>query len=196
MFFPIQPLTFANFFKIWTRVLSIGFSTYESTIFLRNYFVPDCSDYVEELSAIEKNTLTCENSTEIATLAPLNEQPDSLECTNKKSFIHYTREKPTQHEIFVSTSPELEFCYEEDIQTLGGTVKDGQKVNEWIPDRKTEPIKRDSIPLKDRTKTLNDIRRLDSTADRETVLKIIRSYKQDQTTEKYVQEVIDGLIDW
>lgn len=71
--------------------------------------------------------------------------PELDSSYSSSSKISYTRDYPTRDETFVSTSPNSELHYQEDVQkfeieTLDGKVKqiqklNGEKIIEWVKDR-------------------------------------------------------------
>lgn len=160
-----------------------GFRIAESA---RNQLAIDCSDYVEKLP-VRENTSRISGET--------------LEPENSK--ISVSPSKPTRHETFISTAPGQSLYYEDrtEIETLDGVVTEGKKVNgEKIVYWKTSPKKplvteSDYIPLKDRTKTLADVRDLDSTMDREAAERIRERIEKEQVQCRIIDEFLDELLE-
>jgi hypothetical protein len=67
-------------------------------LFRLEYFI-DCTDYVKQLPQ-----------------ANLEELPYSSSPSSSKNLISYTREEPTRHEAFVSTSPNKELHYQQELK--------------------------------------------------------------------------------
>lgn len=146
---------------------------------LRSKFFINCSEYVKELPNFK----------------PLPE----LDLTSS-ALKPYTRELPTRYDGFVSTSPNLELHYQEDLEiaTLDGKFKEIQKLNgdknlEWLKNRQDRIVKPKYIPLKRRTKTLADVKNLDTTFDKSSALQIINSIQKDQITARLIRESLDDM---
>jgi len=164
---------------------------FSSVEFLRStYFAHfiDCSDYVVEL-----------RQTEIKEL-PHADLDSSYSSSSKISYI---REYPTRHDTFVSTSPNSELHYQEDVQkfqieTLDGTIKQTQKVNgersiNWVKNREPKNLNSNKyVPLQTRTRTLDDVKKLDSTVDRESASEIIKTINEEQVTAALIRKSLDG----
>ena len=162
--------------------------SYRVAEYCRNVLAIDCTDYVEELPFEEKNLLS--------------EGPLALEAeTNQNSKISVSSSKPTRHETFVSTAPGQELHYEKKvkIETLDGFYKEqtklnGEKTFTWKPNqylKKSQVTETKHIPLKDRTKTMADLRNLDSTRNRESVERIRYQIEKEQIPLRIIDELLE-----
>lgn len=119
---------------------------------------------VEELPFAEKNLLS---------EGPLEAQTSKVSVTSSK---------PSRHDTLVSTAPGEHLHYEKKVKidSLDGfyqeqTKINGQKTLTWKPHSKPNQISQSEyVKLADRTKTMNDLRELDSSVNRESA-RIIRS---------------------
>ena len=83
---------------------------------LRSKYLIDCTDYVKHLTQANLKELP-----RVETLPELN----SSSSSSSKNLIYYTREEPTRHDAFVSTSPNQQLHYQEEIkiETLDGEIR-------------------------------------------------------------------------
>lgn len=169
-------------------ILPTWFSSYTLAEYGRNALAIDCTDYVEELPFVEKNLIA--------------EAPLALEAkTNPNSKVSVSLSKPNRHETFISTAPGQELHYEDRVkrESLDGFYKEVTKVNgektvTWKPHpdlKKPQVTDARQIPLKDRTKTMADIRNLDSTQTRESVEKIRKQIAREQILAQIVDESLE-----
>lgn len=154
----------------------------------RNLLAIDCTDYFEELPVRESNSLS---------------YGEPLEEITENSKISVAPSKPTRHEAFASTAPGETLYYEErknmEIETLDGTYKErrqlnGRKVTTWKSDsshKKHKVTESSYIPLADRTSTLENVRDLDSTIDRESVYKIRDQIRKEQLQCRAVDDFVE-----
>lgn len=176
--------------------VSIVFSLLE---YARLQYTIDCSKYVLELPQTEMKKLPDPHPNSLPEL-------DSSSGSSSKITMSYTREEPTQHNTYISTSPGSELHYQADVEkleikTLDGTIKKTKKLNgdraiEWVENRKRvewESEKAKYIPLRYRTRTLADVKRLDSTFDRESTRELIQTIKEEQVQSRLIKEsCLDG----
>lgn len=155
---------------------------------LRSTYLIDCSDYVKQLSQT--------NLKELPHVETLSEG-DSSSSSSSKNLISYTREEPTRHDAFVSTSPNQQLHYQKDskIETLDGEIRDVSRPKgkslEYVKTREpAKVIESAYIPLEQRTRTLSDVRSLDSTADRESASKITQTILEEQLKASLIREAI------
>lgn len=145
-----------------------------------------CEDYIKELTAVtitqteSKNQKIC-NSENLCTTNQLEVQ------TQEK--LTYIRDLDRSDQ-FVVTSPDVDIHYQEDVNkrlnipTLYGKVQLSQKLNtdpvvEWKKDREISPdsFKQGYTPLQKRTKTLSDIKHMDSSSDHKAVDTLIENHQ-------------------
>lgn len=170
-------------------ILAKSAGVFSSTEFLRsNYFI-NCAEYVRELPQKDLKEL------------PYVETFPEGDSSGSK--ISYTRESLSRHDGFVSTSSNQQLHYQEDvenlsIETLDGKMKQTQKLSgeknfEWLRNRATKKsVKSNYIPLDHRTRTLADVRELDSTIDRESVNAITKSVQEEQIKARLIREAAEG----
>lgn len=168
-------------FQFFLTVLKTVGSFRAAELVRSRYFI-DCTDYVKELPQANINELT------------RGETLPELDSSSSKSLISYTRENPTRHDTFVSTSPNQQLHYQEEvkIETLDGEIRrvktlKGEKIC-YMPDRdpKTKNLA-NYIPLEQRTKTLADVKNLDSTLDRESAGDITNSIIEENSIIKIIK---------
>lgn len=158
--------------------LIINYSaTYRMTSLLRTSALIDCTNYRKELPVTQQRY---------------------LEGTEAENQISYVREAPEKNDIFVSTSPNSDLHYQKDfeVDTMDGRFKQCQNLNgdksiEWLPNRKENSPTSNYIPLKSRTKTLDDLRQLDSSINRESASKSIKAAQQQQLISIIIDESIE-----
>lgn len=108
-------------------------------------------------------------------------------------------------DTFLSTAPGQELHYEStpkkanvEVETFEGILKERQKLNGEKPLTWTasKPIKHKHkssyIPLKERTRTLSDVKDLDTTLARESAARIESAIKEEQTKFKLIEEALRG----
>ena len=149
----------------------------------RNALAIDCTDYVEELPSLPTRSLALEAE------------------TSQNSKVSVSASKPTRHETFVSTAPGQELHYQEEqplkMEAFDGFYKEGVKLNgdktlTFQPhSQNSQVVRKKYIPLKDRTKTVSDIRDLDSTCNRESAERI----KNQIVKEKIAVQILDEFLE-
>lgn len=168
---------------------------FSSVEFLRSTYYAhliDCSDYVVELP-----------QTDIKELPHADTLPELDSSSSSSSKISYTRDHPNRHDTFVSTSPNSDLHYQEDVQkfqikTLDGSLKQTKRLNgettiEWVKNRESNQCRNPKyIPLEGRTRTLADVKNLDSTVDRESASEIIKTITEEQVTAALIRQSLDG----
>lgn len=175
-------LQYKNILYSFFSAIPVWFSSFKVAESTRNVLAIDCTDYVQELPVLEKNLLSETN-------------------VDSNSKISVSLSKPTRHETFTSTSPGQELHYEEriNIDSLDGFYKEGTKLNgektlTWKPHsslNKPQVTENRHIPLKERTKTLADLRNLDSTNTRESAEKIRNQIEKEQILIRIVDEFLE-----
>lgn len=165
--------------KVW-----IG---HEAAELLRSRLLIDCTDYFKALPQADLKEF------------PRIETSPELDSSSSENSISYTREEPSRHETFVSTTPNQELHYQEEvkIETLDGQIRRVNKVKgktiEYVRDRgPVKSIKSSYIPLAQRTRTLADVKTLDSTIDRESAQKITKVILQEQIKAGLILESLNG----
>ena len=170
----------------WVLSFRIGHSA-------RDLLAIDCTDYFQELPVRDNNSLPYGYG-------------KPLEDVGDNSKIHFTPSQPTRHETFVSTAPGEPLYYENRekelvhiVHTLDGQVKESQQVNgerviHWKSDfsiTKKEVTKPSYIPLADRTATLENVKALDSTIDRESMNRIRDRIRKEQLQCRVINDFIE-----
>ncbi len=151
----------------------------------------DCEDYVQELPQTKVEAL-----------------PDS-DGSSSKQLITYTSEKPTRHDGFLLTDSNQKLHYKEDIpqdlianpanneiETLDGQIRQvctpGEgRVFKWTPEPKKEIPSRSGsryVPLKDRTRTLADLKDFDTTANKESAARVRDAILDEQRKASLIKE--------
>ena len=178
--------------NLWVSFLSAipGWAgSFRIAEYTRNVLAIDCSDYVEKLPVRESKSL------------PYGEPLEQEICDNSK--ISVSPSKPTRHETFISTAPGQDLYYEEkreiEVETLEGVYKESRKVNGekiviWKSNRQPKKhivTESEYIRLKDRTRTLADVRDLDSTVDRESADRIRERIQKEQIQYKIIEDFLE-----
>ena len=161
---------------------------HEAAELLRSRLLIDCTDYFKTLPQADLKEL------------PRIETSPELASSSSENSICYTREEPSRHETFVSTTPNQQLHYQEEemkIETLDGQIRRVNKVKgkaiEYVRDRgPVKSIESSYIPLAQRTRTLADVKTLDSTVDRESAQKITKVILQEQIKASLILESLNG----
>lgn len=142
----------------------------------RTFLLIDCQDYVKELP---------------------NANAKYIGPGQTSEEIYYTRNEPVKEDMYVSTKPNAELYYQNDheFETLDGkwterTQLNGQQSVQWGPNRKRVSPTSSYVPLKARTKTLADLNHLDTTDDRKSAQRIVRSVQRAQVIEDHMDEIL------
>lgn len=115
--------------------------------------------------------------------------------------INFPESKPIWDDTFVSMSPGQELHYQSraekknfEIETFEGTIKErrklnGEKVLTWTT---SKPVKQKSnyIPWNERTRTLLDVKDLDTYIAKDTAKKIQNSIEEEQI--RFKEEALSG----
>jgi hypothetical protein len=167
-------------------------SAFKAAEIVRSKYFIDCTDYVKQLPQAnlkEKELPRVETFPEL----------DSSSSSSSKDLISYTREEPTRHDAFVSTSPNQQLHYREEIEieTVDGRIRRVNKLKgktiEYVKDREpAKLIEPAYIPLDQRTKTLDDVKSLDSTLDRESAGEITKTIMEEQLKASLIRESLNG----
>jgi len=183
-------------FQLGTQTLWMLFKSitvFGFTEVFRATYLIDCGDYVAELPQAE--------------VKQLPDNHNLPESESDISNVSYIRENPNPASTYVSTNPGSSLYIQEDadqggflpIETLDGSVKQTRKVNgqttvDWVPNRDIKVSKRQQryIPLGDRTRTILDVQKLDSTFDKEATDEIIKAVAKEQVIALRLETVING----
>jgi hypothetical protein len=176
--------------------LNIGFmlvkaiGAHRAAELLRSHYFIDCTDYVKQLPQA--------NPKELPYAKTLTEL-DSSSSSSSKNRISYTREEPTRHDAFVSTSPHQQLHYQEEIkiETLDGEIRrvntlKGPTIQNMRNRQPEKLIQSDYIPLNERTRTLDDVKSLDSTLDRQSAGEITKTILEEQIKASLIRESLNG----
>ena len=172
-----------NFVRAYLTTMASWLGFYPVAESARNALAIDCTDYVGELPSLPARSLALEAE------------------TNQNSKVSFSASKPTRHETFVSTAPGGQLHYPEEqplkIETLDGFYKEGVKLNgektltfkpHWENSRVVE---KKYIPLNQRTKTLADLRNLDSTSIRESAERVRDQIEKEQIGIRVIDELLE-----
>ena len=177
-------LATGNIFIGFFSTIPTWFSSYRAAEYVRDAVGIDCNDYWEELPFEEKNLLS--------------EGPSNLESqTNQNSKVSVALSKPDRHDTFVSTAPDQQLHYEKKVKidSLDGFYKEeikvsGERIFTWKPNSNNNQISESHyVKLEDRTKTMRDLRDLDSTSNRQAAERIRYQIEREQIAMKILNEL-------
>jgi len=182
----------AGFYELTLNLVFIlikSTGTFRMAELVRSKYFIDCTDYVKELPQANLKELP---SAEIS--------PELDSSSSSSSKISYTKEEPTRHDAFVSTSPNQQLHYREEtkVETLDGQIRRVNQLKgktiDYVEDRKpTELLEPSYIPLDQRTRTLaDDVKSLDSTMDRESTGEITKNILEEQIKASLIRESLNG----
>lgn len=190
---------------------------------IRSSLFTDCIDHVREVKVRRKpknDILASIGDNDAASQITLYDNKFAIQQQEQLSpkigdstCEHYTRELPDKTKMFLETSPVSKdgFCYQNDfeempstsqfnIDTLNGRLRSRRQVNgnwklEWesMQNKKKSIEQSKYIPLDKRTKTLNDLKELDSTNNRESANRIIKAIQAEKLKAIIILDALDDM---